>query len=387
MNETGFPINPAPPEDSRFNPPHHPKSTMPESPTSALSPECVQWAYRLFLDREPETPSVVQEKLRQFSTTRDLRSDFMKSPEFREKAGQPDSLPQSPFFHFAAAFDPLAVMRCHAVSDLQPKPGYLTNFLGVAIDPKFFPTILKGREGSVEAIPIPANWHADIAEWGAALRAVDLSQDTFTMIELGCGWGCWMNNTGVAARAAGRRVHVIGVEGDEGHARFAQESLTTNGFKQNEFTVHRGIAAARSGVALFPKQGVPGVEWGGEAVFDATASQRVKALSSGAYEELPMIALSEITAPHARIDLLHVDIQGGEADLIDQCLTLLDEKVSYMVIGTHSKQIEGRLYETLLNAGWLLEMERPAIFTVNGGKPCIAVDGVQGWRNGKLLPI
>jgi hypothetical protein len=35
------------------------------------------------------------------------------------------------------------------------------------------------------------------------------------MIELGCGWGCWMNNAGVAARSTDRRVHVIGVEGDE----------------------------------------------------------------------------------------------------------------------------------------------------------------------------
>jgi hypothetical protein len=33
-----------------------------------------------------------------------------------------------------------------------------------------------------------------------------------------------------------------------------------------------------------------------------------------------------------------------------------------MVIGTHSKQIEGRLYDTLLSAGWKLQMERAAIF-------------------------
>jgi hypothetical protein len=40
----------------------------------------------------------------------------------------------------------------------------------------------------VEPIPIPANWHADIAEWAAALRAVDLARGSFTMAELGCGW-------------------------------------------------------------------------------------------------------------------------------------------------------------------------------------------------------
>jgi hypothetical protein len=56
-----------------------------------------------------------------------------------------------------------------------------------------------------------------------------------------------------------------------------------------------------------------------------------------------------------------------------------------MVIGTHSRQIEGRLLETLLQAGWQLEMERPALLGV-ALMPSVHVDGVQGWRNLKLLP-
>ena len=75
----------------------------------------------------------------------------------------------SPFFHYNAIFDPQEVMRRHAVPRLRAREGYVTNFLGVVVDPKFLPAILDGRGGHVEAIPIPANWHADIAEWGAAL--------------------------------------------------------------------------------------------------------------------------------------------------------------------------------------------------------------------------
>src|SRR5215469_12467902 len=99
---------------------------------------------------------------------------------------------KSPFFHYCASFDAIEAMHRHAAPRLQPTAGHLTNFLGVKINPKFFPTILDERAGQVEPVPIPANWHADIAEWGAALRAIDLSRETFTMIELGCGWGCWM---------------------------------------------------------------------------------------------------------------------------------------------------------------------------------------------------
>jgi FkbM family methyltransferase len=288
------------------------------------------------------------------------------------------------FFHYAACFDPQEVMRRHAVAELQPTPGYLTNFLGVRIDPKFLPTILRGRGGQVEGIPIPANWHADIAEWGAALRAVDLAHGTFTMIELGCGWGCWMNNTGVAARRVGLDVHVIGVEGDGGHVGFAREALAENGFEPDQTTVRRGIAAAMRGIALFPRQEEAGVHWGLEPIFGATEEQRRTARQSGRYDELPMVTLDELVAPHPRIDLLHVDIQGSETNFIAGYLALLRSRVAYIVLGTHSRQIEGQILEMLLSDGWKLEIERPAIVSLAGSSPQLIVDGVQGWRNPDL---
>ena len=58
-----------------------------------------------------------------------------------------------------------------------------------------------------------------------------------------------------------------------------------------------------------------------------------------------------------------------------------------ILIGTHSREIEGRLFEYLLGAGWLLEMERPALLTLHAGAPIVTVDGVQGWRNPRLLPL
>jgi FkbM family methyltransferase len=290
------------------------------------------------------------------------------------------------FYNYDAAFDPQEVMRRHAVPDLAPRPGFLTNFLGVVIDPKFFPSILDERAGQVEGIPIPANWHADIAEWGAALRAVDLARRTFTVVELGCGWGCWLNNTGVAARRAGLDVRLIGVEGDKGHVQFAREACAANGFSPSQVTLHNAVAAANPGIALFPKQEKVGMAWGLEPVFGATEAQRQEAVRTGEYYELPMIALDELARDHPRIDLLHVDIQGGEADLVAGTLDLLRAKVACLLVGTHSRQIEGRLFEMLLGAGWRLEIERPAILAVDGAAVGVTVDGVQGWRNPALLP-
>lgn len=280
-----------------------------------------------------------------------------------------------PFFHYKSVFDAVTCILRDAAPDLQPCPGCLTNHLGVIVDPKCFPDLLDGREREVEGPPIPGNWHADMAEFAAALRAVDLSRDCFTMIELGCGWGCWMNNTGVAARRAGRKVHLIGVEADEGHIGFAKESCATNGFSPSSVNLYHGIAAATSGTALFPRQDRASVCWGLEPVFGATEAQRQQAVASGSYHELPMIAIADLIAPHERIDFLHVDIQGGEADLIESCLTVLRERVAYMFVGTHSRQIEGRLFQALLQGGWLLEVERAGLLKLGGTTPHMWVDG------------
>lgn len=50
-----------------------------------LTREHVIWGYRLFLDREPESEAVVDEKIESTRDTRELRANFMLSPEFGEK--------------------------------------------------------------------------------------------------------------------------------------------------------------------------------------------------------------------------------------------------------------------------------------------------------------
>lgn len=56
------------------------------SPSSAaLTAEDVVWAYRLYLDREPENDQVIAEHLRKCSSTQELRDNFIYSTEFRKK--------------------------------------------------------------------------------------------------------------------------------------------------------------------------------------------------------------------------------------------------------------------------------------------------------------
>lgn len=58
---------------------------------NVLTLDEVVWAYRLFLDREPESLEMVQEKAKRLKSQSELREDFMRSEEFRHN---------NPAFHF-----------------------------------------------------------------------------------------------------------------------------------------------------------------------------------------------------------------------------------------------------------------------------------------------
>jgi hypothetical protein len=341
---------------------------------SAVTRDDVLAAYEILLERAPESEDVVAAFLAMPSAAAVFRA-IAGSPEARMKRVQ------TPLRWYNASFDPIETIIAHENPDRRPVEGHLVNWLGVAIDTRFVP--VKDAPSGVEGPPIPANWHSDVAEFGAALRAVDLATDRFTMVELGCGWGCWMNITGVAAKRRGLAVTLIGVEGDETHLGFARETLTTNGFRPDEFTLHRGIAAQKQGRALFPKQREEGGHWGLQPIFDATPEERARAVATARFDDLPMLSLDGLIGDRTTIDLIHMDIQGGEADFVRDCIEVLTARVKYLVIGTHSREIEGRLFETLLAAGWELEIERPLIFEIENGRPVMRVDGVQGWRNPK----
>jgi 2-polyprenyl-3-methyl-5-hydroxy-6-metoxy-1,4-benzoquinol methylase len=270
-----------------------------------------------------------------------------------KRTSPPPAEAGSPFFHYNSCFDALATIKRHARHDLQPHPDYLTNFLGVLIDPKVLPEILNGREGQVEPVPIPANWHADIAEWAAALRAVELADKSFTMAELGCGWGCWMNNTGAAARARGLDVQLIGLDADKRQVALAREACMVNSFAPEDVILRHGTAAPSPGRSLV-----------GQAP----------------------VTLAEIIGDRPRLDLVHIDIEGAEARLVEGTQSILNERVAYLVIGTGSRENEGLLLSCFLGSSWRLEIERPAIITLNPEGPSTTVDGVQGWRNLALAP-
>ena len=50
-----------------------------------LTRDHVVWAYRILLDRDPESEDVILPKMRGYQNTRDLRNDIVTSAEYQEK--------------------------------------------------------------------------------------------------------------------------------------------------------------------------------------------------------------------------------------------------------------------------------------------------------------
>ena len=293
--------------------------------------------------------------------------------------------PKEVLYHYSCAFNAPDVIHTFTRDDLEPTSGIVTSFIGTRIPPQVHPAQLDSLVGTVEGPPNPGNWHADIAEWGAALRAVRQAHDTFRIIELGCGWGCWLTNTGVAARAAGLDVDLIGVEGNAHHLDNARATLALNDFREDDFTLFHGIAAADPGVALFPTADAEMSRWGDEAIFAPPPALVEQARNDPAVQVLECYPLSQL-AGNKRVDLLHIDIQGAERDFVLGNFRDIKRHVARVLIGTHSRQIEGHLTAHFLAAGWRLEVERPAYIPIRSGKPRLAIDGIQMWSNPDLTP-
>ncbi len=348
--------------------------TSPNTPDKSeiTSAECGR-IFEAIIGRKPESDAVVK-TLVEMGPRHTILKFLTESDEYVARARRV----APPFY--TSSFDPIELMLRYEDRERKPVEGHVVNFFGVALRPEFAAG-MPGIAGSVHGAPIPANWHADVAEFGAVLRAIELASSRFVVCELGCGWGCWLNIAGVVAKNSGKTVHVIGVEGDEGHIDFARQTLETNGFPEADITLVRGIAASTDGMAYFPKQLQSGVSWGLAPIFDGLPD---KAAAEN-YDNIPMISLENLFADIEQVDLLHIDIQGGEATLIPQSIDILTKKVKYIVVGTHSREIDGLIAGVLERAGWALEMEKPTLIELSGGKPIVRIDGVQGWRNSHLV--
>lgn len=187
-----------------------------------ISPESIAWAYRLFLDREPESPRVVADKLNRLASTQDIRQEFISSEEFKQKT------PGLLYLSISGNEPPMFIER---VSDLQgiflhtqkvwEHLGETEPYWSVLSSERFKAYGIKETRSEFNNSGL-----ADVARLFKTLERNGIDHTSLkTCLEYGCGLGrvtCWL---------AKRFETVIGYDISRSHLRLAQQYLDEIGMQ------------------------------------------------------------------------------------------------------------------------------------------------------------
>jgi FkbM family methyltransferase len=279
---------------------------------------------------------------------------------------------------------------------LTTRSGLVTDFTGCVISPEHYPSI-EPLCGKILGLPVPTDGmlhHAlEYLGLGLAIKLaeeIDPSRDSFHMAELGAGNGIWSARTARCCLAAGfKRIHLVCVEADNGKFHTIEEHLKLNGLWDHpSIQVHLENAPVTSDGRniFFPKQR-SSTDYG-LAMTDTNKETDYRGHSTET-EERRSVSLVSMLEEHTVWDLLNIDIQGAELDLITSCSKLIREKVRVLVVGTHSRHIEGCLIEALYPQGLYLHSEKPCVFRYIGNEDNLvgrtSEDGEQVWVNPHLV--
>lgn len=336
--------------------------------------EGVLWAYRLLLRREPSEAELTA-NLIEGDTVNGVRLRLVTTREF--EVGSPGGGPITDFA-IINAFAPFPTV--------EPVAGAFQDVFGAITRVKYLDTGWSHMAGYVYR-GIPREREGGLhgtSEWVGTLRSILEAKGKLTVMELGAGWAPWLIASNKIASLRGiQEVDLTGVEGSAEHHGFMIDNFEANGVDPKQHSLHHAVVGAEDGIASFPKLHVGSDDYGANAVFDD--AERGAAALRGDLEEIRCLSLKTLMDGKDRVDLVHIDIQGHEEGVIAAGIDVLNAKARRLVIGTHSRTIEGHLFDLLHANGWVCESELPCVMrpTMEGGQ-FLYVDGEQVWRNHRL---
>jgi FkbM family methyltransferase len=269
------------------------------------------------------------------------------------------------------------------------EPGFRINFLGQRTNPAFgapsdaFRQWLRpGQDVSEASAAEYPPVSEESFEWIAVLEAVLEAHATFTMLELGAGYGRWM----VAAVCAARQklpdltCKLIGVEAEPTHFGYMRQHFLDNGVDPREHTLIEAAVNATGKPVTF----IVGhsEEWYGQSIMQQGSV--ISDYPTARIIRVPAVRLVDLLKPHKYVDIIDADIQGTELEVITSSITAMTKKVRRAYISTHSAAIHTEVAQAFTTAGW----KPRALHGWTGEKeeetkfgPISFVDGIQYWLN------
>jgi FkbM family methyltransferase len=270
------------------------------------------------------------------------------------------------------------------------QPGFVVDFLGGRIRVSSLWPSARIYDGQLQGPPVPADYQAEAVEWIGLLKSVKTAGTQYVAMELGAGFGQWSVAGGLAGRRRGiADIRLCAVEADPQHFRSLRQNFVDNGFDPDSHTLIEAAVGIAAGEARWPALDDSSGDWGARPIIadggQGQPAQDHRGMTFAATIAVKIVPIGELIRREPRWDLVHIDVQGTEFDLVRSALDELNQRVHWLVMGTHSRKIEGELIELLAGAGWLLEHEKPAKFVFQPEAATLEamtiLDGTQVWRN------
>ena len=261
-----------------------------------LTREHVVWAYRLMLDREPESEDVIGPKLAGSRDTGELRRHLMTSAEFRDKNRD-----------YAHTND-----RTLVIKELEPPADGVRLYVDLS-DHVIGLNIVRGQY-EVEEVRY--------------MRSVLKPGDT--AIDAGAHIGFF---TMQMAAMVGPQGRVYAFEPFDANAVLLERSIAENGFS-GRVRFQRAAAGAASGTATltFP---VETLNSGGAYLLrDGSAP-----LSGNRKKEVPLVALDSLDLPRP-VRVIKMDVEGAEPQVMQGAARILKTDRPVILSELHPTQLE-----------------------------------------------
>ncbi len=293
------------------------------------------------------------------------------------------------YSHFGFDESEIPVLERLVDPDAKAEPGFVTEQYGLRTRVANMWPEIQPFDGVLVGLPMPGNWHWGAGEWLALSRSVLSAEGgRYRVMELGAGWGPACVGGAVMARRHGiADIAMTAVEGDAHHFGFLRQHLIDNGFDPDRHTLLEAAVGVRDGHAEFPETEAAATTYGNRPM-DRDGDYLGRPIAHT--RRVKMWSFRKLLRAEPLWDLVHVDVQGGEMDICRSARRELSARVARICLGTHSRKLDGDLFDLFWRLGWVLENEHPTrMVWAQGAKSQEAMnmaDGLQVWRNPRLRP-
>ena len=282
-------------------------------------------------------------------------------------------------------------------------PDFGFDFLGTKTRSEFIAGLYTYPAGTMLESSYPMI-NEEYLEWIDVLESVVAARGSYTMIDLGAGFGRWAIRAAYALKQLDGQLpyRLIAVEAEPTVFNWMKLHFRDNEIDANQHCLIHAAISEVPGDLRFYIGGPRGGPWdrspdnwyGQSLAKDYDASGEYE--EDGEYNGFPVrrhksgwrsisvrsITLASLLKDLNQVDLVDMDIEGQELPAIRSTIEDLDAKVKRLHIGTHAKEIEDGLRSMLSAHGWRCLCDY-SLFS-KGETPWGTVDfenGVQSWVN------